>query len=98
MIEETKKYARRCDITGLGMNEGYCIRNGEMYIHSKEDLLEHLRGLHWEDADGQMVNELELDDDSYIEYFYNEEYLDWTEWESLDDDGYYTEDGNLIET
>jgi hypothetical protein len=97
-MENEDKYARRCDITGLGMNEGYCIRDGEMYIASKDDLLIHLKGLHWEDADGSEVNELGLDDDSFIEYFYNEEYLYWTEWEELDEDGYYLEDGTHIET
>jgi len=98
MIEETKKYARRCDITGKGMNQGYCIRNGEMHIASKEDLLEYLRGLDWLDADGNEVNVLGYGDDEFIEYFYNEEYCDYTEWKELPYYGYYTEDGTLIET
>jgi hypothetical protein len=98
MIEETKKYARKCDITGKGMNEGYVIVDGDIYIASKEDLLEHLRGLDWEDADGNQVQEQGYDDLSLMEYFYGEEYYYWTEWYEVDDDGYYTEDGTLIET
>jgi hypothetical protein len=97
-MEQQERFARRCDITGKGINEGYVLRDGDMYIASKEDLLEHLRGLHWEDADGNEVNELGLDDDSFIEYFYNEEYCYWTEWEELDEDYYYTEDGEEIKT
>ena len=26
------RFARKCDITGEGMNDGYCIQDGEMYI------------------------------------------------------------------
>ena len=33
-----KKYARACDITGKGMNEGYCIGDGNMYIKYEVDL------------------------------------------------------------
>jgi hypothetical protein len=28
---KNKKYARKCDACGCGMNEGYCIQNGEQY-------------------------------------------------------------------
>ena len=97
-MENEDKYARRCDITGLGMNEGYVIVDGDMYIASKEDLLIHLKGLDYEDADGKQVNGLGLSDDDLIEFYYNEEYCYWTEWEEVDDDFCFTEDGELIET
>jgi hypothetical protein len=97
-MEQQERFARRCDVTKKGMNEGYVIVDGDMYIASKDDLLEHLRGLHWEDADGNEVNELGYGDDEFIEYFYNEEYCYWTEWNEVDDDFCFTEDGELIET
>ena len=37
------KYARKCDITNEGMNEGYCIQDGLMYIKYEEDMIKHLR-------------------------------------------------------
>jgi hypothetical protein len=39
---EGTKFARKCDITGEGMNEGYCIREGEMYIKTDLDMLQHI--------------------------------------------------------
>jgi hypothetical protein len=97
-MENEERYARRCDVTGMGMNEGYVIVDGDMYIASKEDLLIHLRGLDYEDADGNQVNELGLSDSDLMEFFYSEEYYYWTEWYEVDDDFCFTEDGELIET
>ena len=39
------KYARKCDVSGKGMNEGYCINDGQMYIKEESDMIAHLRGL-----------------------------------------------------
>ena len=36
-------YARKCDITGEGMNEGYCIQDGLMYIKYEKDMIKHIR-------------------------------------------------------
>jgi len=32
------KYARRCDATGRGMNEGYVVGDGELYFAEQDDL------------------------------------------------------------
>lgn len=82
-------FARRCDVTGYGMNEGYCIGDGEMYIRDEEDMVSHLRSLEWKDADGNLSTDIESDED-LLEYFYNEEYYYHTEWE--DDDMEYVSD------
>ena len=34
-----EKFARRCDVTGRGMNEGYVFGNGEMYASDKESAI-----------------------------------------------------------
>lgn len=91
-----KKFARRCDATGCGMNEGFVLNDGELYLSKKEHLLEHLRTLDWEDADGNRSQDL-TDDEDILEFFYNEDYYYYTEWEELDDDIFYDEDGNEYE-
>ncbi len=79
-METTKYYfARRCDVTGNGMNDGYCIGDGEMYIEKESDLIAHLRSLEWEDADGNLSTDIEPDED-LLEFFYNEEYYYYTVW------------------
>ena len=92
-----EKFARRCDATGRGMNEGYVVNDGELYFSKEEHLLEHLRTLDWEDADGNRSQDL-TDDEDILEFFYNEDYYYYTEWEELDDDHHYLEDGTYVET
>jgi hypothetical protein len=89
-----EKFARRCDITGRGMNEGYVFGDGELCFAEKEDLIKHLRTLEWEDADGNLSQDIENDDD-LLEYFYNEEMYYYTEWDFYDiDDEWYDAEGN----
>lgn len=38
-----KKFARRCDATGRGMNEGYVVGDGELYFSEVEHLISWLR-------------------------------------------------------
>ena len=61
-----KRYARQCDITGEGMNEGYVICDGAMYIKYTKHLSEHITN----DTDYEPVEEAYEDD-----YYY------YTEWE-----------------
>ena len=89
------KYARRCDATGRGMNEGYVVGDGEMYFAEKTDLLIHLMSLNWVDADGNSSVDID-DDDELMEFFYREEYYYHTEWDELDD-VYYDAEGHEYE-
>ena len=70
-----KNYARICDITGEGMNEGFCILNGEMYIKNEEDLINHLREQDFS------IDVNAYGDEELMEWAYNEEYYYWTDWE-----------------
>lgn len=45
MTEKKKVYARKCSVTGEGMNEGFVYRDGEMYFKYEKDLIAHLRSL-----------------------------------------------------
>lgn len=94
------KYARKCDVSGKGMNEGYCINDGQMYIKEESDMIAHLRGLEKEsnpDYDS-LIKEGRLTDDFLLNDYYDSEYYYWTEWNEIDDDYHYLEDGTYIET
>jgi hypothetical protein len=91
-----EKFARRCDATGKGINEGYVVGDGELYFYEKEDLIKHLREFDWEDCNGNHSTDCETDDE-LLEFFYNEEYYYYTEWEEIDDDCYYDAEGNEYE-
>ena len=69
----TYKFPRVCSITGEGMWEGYCFRNGEEYAIDKESAMTIVK------RDGY-----ESLDDSY-----EDENHYYTEWEDLDEDGWY---------
>jgi hypothetical protein len=82
-MEEVKKFARICDITKKGINEGYCIMDGGMYIASEVDILKHLE---------------EHTAYASIQEAFDEQYCYYTEWTELDEDGYYLADGTFIDT
>ena len=86
-----ERYARRCDVTGKGMNEGFVFGDGDMYFSEEKHLIDYLR----RDILGDDSKELS---DEFIlkESYDNEEYY-YTEWEEIDDDCYYDAEGNEYE-
>lgn len=92
-----KKFARRCDATGKGINEGFVVGDGELHFATKFELLKHLRTLNWEDCNGKKSTDC-VTSDALLKFFYNEDYYYYTEWEELDDDVYYDAEGNEYET
>ena len=93
------KYARKCNVTGNGMNEGFCIKNGEMYIKYEKDLIKHLRDVEKKanleyDKD---ISEGRLTDDFLLSDYYECGYYFWTEWECDDDIQYQEVNGVLTE-
>ena len=90
MVNQKVKYwARKCDITGEGMNEGYCIEDGIMYIKNHKDMHKHLREI---DGAKQSKSEEQL----FMEYYENFYYY-WTEWEDEEEYQYKEINGKLIE-
>jgi len=84
------RWARKCDATGEGMNQGYVYGDGEKYFKYEKDLIAYIR----EGAD-------ESFNDASDEFLLNQAYeLDeyyWTEWESPEEDQWYElEDGSII--
>ena len=87
--KEITFWARKCDITGEGMNEGYCIEDGMMYIKHDKDMIKHLRKI-------DEAETTKSDDDLTNEYYDNDYYY-WTEWECEDDFQYIEIDGIMYE-
>jgi hypothetical protein len=88
-------FARKCDITGEGMNEGYCIEDGLMYIKYEKDLIKHLRVV---ENEYNPYGLGDLTDEEMLEEYYDADYYYWTEWEELDEDVNFTIDGKEIIT
>ena len=82
-MRTTEKFARKCDITNEGMNEGYCILDGLMYIKYDMDMLQHITD--------------ETDYDT-IEDAYEDDYYYHTEWEEIEDDSWFSKDGSFCKT
>ena len=97
MKKELEKYARKCDITGEGMNEGYCLMDGQMYIKYEEDLIKHLRDVEKEENPeyDKDISEGRLTDDFLLSDYYESEYYYWTEWECEEDIQYKEINGVL---
>ena len=83
-----EKFARRCDATGRGMNEGYVIGDGERYFSEKQHLIDWLRSRGGMD---ELSDEFILNESYELEEYY------YTEWEEVDEDCYYDEEGNEYE-
>lgn len=78
-----EKFARRCDITGRGMNEGYCFGDGEHYACDEESALQIAK------LYGYIGNTYNLED-AYKDGVYY-----YTEWDEVDEDEWYDEDGSV---
>jgi len=82
------RYARKCDATGVGMNEGFVVGAGDLHFSEKQHLIEWLRDRGGMDG---------LSDEFILNEAYEQEEYYYTEWEEVDDDVYYDEDGNEYE-
>lgn len=81
-----KTFARQCEVTGEGMNEGYLV-NDNNYIKYEKDLLKMLRIRNYVTAEGDKANL--MNDEDFLEWAYNDEIYYWTQWE--EDDHQYKE-------
>ena len=75
------KYARKCSITGRGMNRGWVFNDGEFYV--KDDVLAHKHAV--------KLGYKDLIDS------YNAKVSYWTTWENLPEEEYiYDKDGKEL--
>lgn len=82
-----ERFARKCSATGRGMNEGYCVFDGEFYFSEESHLIDWLRDR--EEGDKSLSDDFLLAEAySLGEYYY-------TDWDIDDEDEYYDEQGNV---
>ena len=84
-------YARKCDVTGKGMNEGWCWYEGDFYTATVEDTIAELRK---DNSDKDY-----LTDDELFDWAYDADILYWTDWydeDLIDQEYYYTADGEEV--
>lgn len=97
-----KKFARKCDVTGQGMNEGYVWFDGTYYTSTEEITIKEMRsdiaegGLDFDEIGSEEL--LKLSDDELLQYGYDNGIFYYTEWEDKEDfEWYEDENGNIIE-
>jgi hypothetical protein len=73
-----EKFARKCSITGEGMNEGWCFGDGQDYAKYEHDA--------W-----ALASEYGYDS---IDDAFDDDAVYYTEWEEIDEDCYYDAEGN----
>jgi len=82
---EGRKFARKCSVTGEGMNQGYVLHNGEMYFSTEELAEIHLQILGY----------------TSFEEAFNQDVIYWTDWDIEDigdnDVQYIVKNGELVE-
>ena len=87
-----ERYARKCNVTGQGMNEGWCWGEGLFYTLTLEDTIKELRKDYPDKAD--------VPDDELLGESVHNEFLYWTDWydEELEEgDTYFDKEGNEYE-
>ena len=88
---KTEIFARKCSVTGEGINKGFVYRDGEKYFKNQEDLVKLLRvGLNVDENN-------ELTDEFIINEAYNLGESYYTEWEDINDYQYILINGELKE-
>lgn len=91
---ESEKFARKCDITGEGMDEGWKI--GDFFFKYKKDADKHARTIPNEEnpekgnykSFKQLYNSMDEE---------NNDFCYWTEWEMPTDAQYIVKNGKLVD-
>lgn len=79
----TEKFARIDSATGKGMNQGFCVHDGEAYFEHESDLVKYLRDTMNVDEAGDLSDEFILK-----EAYDNSDYY-YTEWDAEDEGMWY---------
>ena len=93
-----KKFARRCDLSGKGMNKGWVWGDGTYYTSTIELTIKELRddikdgAYNFDELGAEKM--LQMSDDELLEYAYNNDIFYFTEWKEITTDFYYDEHGN----
>lgn len=80
-MQPRQVFARKCSVTGEGMNSGWIVNDGDYYFKNEKDALAHAISMGYESLDEAYENE---------EFYY-------TEWTDEGDYEYEIIDGELVE-
>lgn len=95
-----RRWARVDSKTGKGMNEGFCVYDGEAYFENESDLIEFLRNEYIHHTGDELTEGLSkgLSDEFILKEAYDNDVYYYTDWNVDDEDYWYEErDGKLIE-
>ena len=99
MKQNIKFHPRKCCITDEGMNAGFLIGEGLMYIKYESDMIKHLRDVEKEgntDYD-ELVAEGRLTDEYLLNDYYESDYYYYTDWECSEDIQFVEIDGVIYD-
>jgi hypothetical protein len=94
-----RRWARVDSKTGKGMNEGFCVYDGDAYFENESDLIEFLRNEYIHHNGDELTDVLSkgLSDEFILKEAYDNDVYYYTDWNGLDDLYWYEEkpDGTL---
>ena len=80
-METPIKYARTCDVTGEGMNQGWCFEDGDHYCKYKRDVIDYIiTKLHSFKGGWKYVDPYELNEPTLLHIMEEEQMGYWTDW------------------
>ena len=81
-METPINYARTCDVTGEGMNIGWCFNGGDYYCKYKKDAINYIKTLISISAIGgwKYVDVSDLTDDVLLQIMEEEQMGYWSDW------------------
>lgn len=96
-METKTKYARRCDITGKGMNVGWIDEEESKYFKKEEDAANHILLILRKDESTRNYLGIDLNtvtNDKLLEAGYNHYHIYYTEWDEIEEgENWYDENG-----
>jgi hypothetical protein len=92
-----EKFASKCSVTGKGMNTGWVWKDGEAYYSKQEFLIEPIKKVLRESDEWNEKRIEQASEDELVQWAYDNEICYYTEWEEVDEDGYYLEDGTWLD-
>ena len=79
------------------MNTGWVWKDGEAHYSKQEFLIEPIKKVLRESDEWSEKRIEQASEDELVQWAYDNEICYYTEWEEVDEDGYYLEDGTWLD-
>jgi hypothetical protein len=95
--EKPNRYARKCSVTGEGMNAGW-VCGADYYIKYEKDLIKHLKDVYNNECGSYELDKLTgiINEDKLREMYYESNYFFYTEWNDESEYNYVEIDGKIV--